>query len=243
MLNYSSHNLAFAVSWKHTGIAGQQGPGGWWRPLCLLQKLVYTSHCWWYQQILLHPVPESRWKGIPSCSVEGTLWHMQELAVHAHVCYVDCMCSPVHGSCLFCFLWGRYTLLRIQPNSDMMNVFLLYKPRHDMRVFIELSHSSIGSQLFIIIYSCVVWLNLQNVSISFINNTASTAGAAFYASSVRQCSWLDTLTGNEATATETYSQYTIFTPPEGSTSPFTFKWAWKASCLFVCVLQYQCIVH
>ena len=39
----------------------------------------------------------------------------------------------------------------IQPNSDMMNVCLLYKPRHDMRVFIELSHSSIGSQLFIII--------------------------------------------------------------------------------------------
>ena len=33
---------------------------------------------------------------------------------------------------------------------------------------------------------------LQNVSISFINNTASTAGAALYTSSVSECTWLDT---------------------------------------------------
>ena len=49
----------------------------------------------------------------------------------------------------------------IQPNSDMINV---YKPRQDMRVFIELSHSSIGSQLFR--YSCVVWLNICRMSVS-----------------------------------------------------------------------------
>ena len=40
---------------------------------------------------------------------------------------------------------------------------------------------------------------LQNVSISFINNTASIAGAAFYARSVSECTWLDTLTGNNIT--------------------------------------------
>ena len=77
---------------------------------------------------------------------------------------VDYMCSPVHGPCLFSFLWGRYTLLRIQPNSDMMNVCLLYKPRHDMRVFIELSCGSVGSQMFM--YSCVVWLAICRMSVS-----------------------------------------------------------------------------
>ena len=56
---------------------------------------------------------------------------------------------------------------------------------------------------------------LQNVSISFINNTAYTAGAAFYAGSVSECTWLDTLTGDNITTTLQQQ------------GPFLLKWAWE----------------
>ena len=60
---------------------------------------------------------------------------------------------------------------------------------------------------------------LQDVNISFSNNTASTAGAAFYASSVSECTWLDTLTGNNITTT--LQQH----------GAFSFKWAWE--CVYI----------
>jgi predicted outer membrane repeat protein len=56
----------------------------------------------------------------------------------------------------------------------------------------------------------------ENVSINFINNSATVGGAALYGSNLKRCSWLN-LTASSS------KDYTIFTPPEGLSVPFVFS--------------------
>ena len=58
----------------------------------------------------------------------------------------------------------------------------------------------------------------QNVTIHFINNKARISGAAIYASDMQQCSWLG------ENFTNTSGTFFIFDPPNGSDSPFHYKY-------------------
>ena len=57
---------------------------------------------------------------------------------------------------------------------------------------------------------------VQNVSISFINNTAKVGGAALYGSDLRRCSWLNV-------SVDDSMDHTIFTPPKDLSVPFIFQ--------------------
>lgn len=58
--------------------------------------------------------------------------------------------------------------------------------------------------------------NWENVSISFINNTAKVGGAALYGSDLRRCSWLNV-------SVDDSMDHTIFTPPKDLSVPFIFQ--------------------